>query len=140
MEEPELFRNYSFHRSKIISPSSLLREYTNPLKKSEKENESVSQRIELIRLPKRRFARSVKTDRIAEEQLVSRASVCGATKSCEWRRKKRHWDTLNKSEGNRLKLEGGRERRASKKRPEGLLAECGLEKWGHVFSVKLLES
>lgn len=40
----------------------------------------------------------------------------------------------NKSEGNR------RKGRKSKKRPEGLLAECGLEKWGHVFSVKLLES
>lgn len=33
-----------------------------------------------------------------------------------------------------------RKGRKSKKRPEGLLAECGLEKWGHVFSVKLLES
>lgn len=41
----------------------------------------------------------------------------------------------NKSEGNRR-----RKGRNSKKRPEGLLAECGLEKWGHVFSVKLLES
>lgn len=46
----------------------------------------------------------------------------------------------NKSEGNRTGArEGGRERRA--RRDGGSSGgECGLEKWGHVFSVKLLES
>lgn len=33
-----------------------------------------------------------------------------------------------------------RKGRNSQEETEGLLAECGLEKWGHVFSVKLLES
>lgn len=52
-------------------------------------------------------------------QSVSRASVCGATKSYEWRRKKRHRDTLNKSEGNRLKLEGEQEKKGEQEETGG---------------------
>lgn len=33
---------------------------------------------------------------------------------------------------------GGREKKGEKRDAEGLLGERGFEKWGHVFSVKLL--
>lgn len=78
----------------------------------------------------------------AVEKLRNRYAGARGNRMEERRKEETHEHRGRASHGAWNKSEGNRRRkgRNSKKRPEGLLAECGLEKWGHVFSVKLLES